>query len=72
MRYRGEFATSKTPRIRAVCVMSLSGINFDIYVIYHYSGLSVISFCEELTVIPENNITQNRTPTISRGLQYSP
>ena len=36
----------------------LSGINFDVYVIYHYPGSSVISFCEELTEILENNITK--------------
>ena len=36
----------------------LSGINFDVYVVYHYPGTSVISFCEELTDILENNITK--------------
>ena len=29
----------------------LSGINFDVHVIYHYPGSSVISFCKELTDI---------------------
>ena len=38
----------------------LSGINFDVYVIYGYPGSSVISFCEELTDILENNITKNK------------
>ena len=38
----------------------LSGINFDVCVIYCHPGSSVISFCEELTDILENNITQNR------------
>ena len=38
----------------------LSGINFDVYVIYHYPGSRVISFYKELTDILENNITQNR------------
>ena len=38
----------------------LSGINFDVYVVYHYLGTSVISFCEELTDILENNITKNK------------
>ena len=38
----------------------LSGINFDVYVVYHYPGTSVISFCEELTDILENNITKNK------------
>ena len=38
----------------------LSGVNFDVYVIYHYPGSSVISFCEELTDILENNITKNK------------
>ena len=51
----------------------LRGINFDVYVIYCYPGSSVISFCEELTDILENNITKKqRTPSTSRGLQYSP
>ena len=31
----------------------LSGINFNVYVVYHYPGTSVISFCEELTDILE-------------------
>ena len=38
----------------------LSGINFDVYVVYQYPGTSVISFCEELTDILENNITDNK------------
>ena len=38
----------------------LSGINFNVCVIFHCPGSSVISFCEELTDILENNITQNR------------
>ena len=38
----------------------LSGSNFDVYVIYCYPGSSVISFCEELTDILENNITKNK------------
>ena len=38
----------------------LSGINFDIYVMCHYPGTSVISFCEELTDVLENNITGNK------------
>ena len=38
----------------------LVGINFDVYVVYHYPGTSVISFCEELTDILENNITKNK------------
>ena len=37
----------------------LSGINFDVYVIYCHPGSSVISFCEELTYILEN-ITKNK------------
>ena len=51
----------------------LSGVNFDVYVIYHYPGWSIISLCEELTDILENNITQNRGYlATSRGFQYSP
>ena len=38
----------------------LSGINFYVYVVYDYPGTSVISFCEELTDILENNITKNK------------
>ena len=38
----------------------LSGINFDVYVVYCYPGTSVISFYEELTDILENNITKNK------------
>ena len=38
----------------------LGGINFEVYVVYHYLGTSVISFCEELTDILENNITKNK------------
>ena len=38
----------------------LSGVNFDVYVVYRYPGTSVISFCEELTDILENNITGNK------------
>ena len=38
----------------------LSGVNFNVYVVYHYPGTSVISFCEELTDILENNITGNK------------
>ena len=37
-----------------------SGVNFDVYVVYHFPGTSVISFCEELTNILENNITGNK------------
>ena len=37
----------------------LSGVNFNVYVVYRYLGTSVISFCEELTNILENNITGN-------------
>ena len=36
----------------------LSGTNFDVYVISHYPGSSVITFCEELTDILKNNITK--------------
>ena len=38
----------------------LSGINFDVYVVYRYPGTRVISFCEELTDILENNITKTK------------
>ena len=38
----------------------LSRINFDVYLVYRYLGTSVISFCEELTDILENNITKNK------------
>ena len=38
----------------------LSGVNFDVHVVYCYLGTSVISFCEELTDILENNITGNK------------
>ena len=38
----------------------LSGVSFDVYMVYHYLGTSVISFCEELTDILENNITGNK------------
>ena len=38
----------------------LSGVNFDVYVVYHYLGTSVISVCEELADILENNITGNK------------
>ena len=41
-------------------IACLSGINFDVYVVYHYPGTSVITFCEELTDILENNITKNK------------
>ena len=34
-RYRGEFATSKTPQIRAVCVMSLSALTHIARFFYH-------------------------------------
>ena len=45
----------------------LSGINFDVYVVYHYPGTSVISFCEELTDILENNITKNKGHLLRLG-----
>ena len=38
----------------------LSGITFEVYVIYRYPGTSIISFCGELTDILENNITKNK------------
>ena len=38
----------------------LSGINFDVNVVYQYLGTSVIRFCEELTDILENNITKSK------------
>ena len=38
----------------------LNGVNFDVYVVYRYPSTSVISFCEELTDILENNITGNK------------
>ena len=45
----------------------LSGINFDVNVVYHYLGTSVISFCEELTDILENNITKNKGQQLLLG-----
>ena len=39
---------------------SLGGVNFEVYIVYRYPGTSVISFCEELTDILENNITRNK------------
>ena len=38
----------------------LSGLNFSVYVVYCYPSTSVISFCEELINILENNITGNK------------
>ena len=46
----------------------LSGFNFDVYVIYHYPGSSVISFCKELTDILEYNTTQNRGHLLLLGV----
>ena len=37
-----------------------SGVNFDVYLVYHYLGTSVITICEELTDILENNIIGNK------------
>ena len=45
----------------------LSGINFDVYVVYRYPGTSVISFYEELTDILENNITKNKGQLLLLG-----
>ena len=45
----------------------LSGINFDIYVIYCYPGSCVISFCEELTDILENTITKMKRHLLPLG-----
>ena len=38
----------------------LSGVNFNVYVVFRYPGTRVISFCEELIDILENNITGNK------------
>ena len=35
-------------------------MKLDVYMVYHYPGTSVTSFCEELTDILENNITKNK------------
>ena len=48
----------------------LSRINFDVYVVYHYLGTSVISFCEELTDILENNITKNKGHLLLSTIYY--
>ena len=45
----------------------LSGITFAVYVVYRYPGTSVISFCEELTDILENNITKNKGQLLLLG-----
>ena len=38
----------------------LSGSNFDVYVVYHYLGTGVISFCDKLTDILENSIRKSK------------
>ena len=45
----------------------LSGVSFNLYVVCHYPGTSVISFCEELTDILENNITGNKDQLLLLG-----
>ena len=57
-----EEMLSQTSKIMEYMNVSahLSGINFDAFVICHYPGSSVRSFCKELTNILEINITQNR------------
>ena len=70
-----EETPSQTSKIMEYMNVSayLSGINFDVYVIYWYPGSSVISFCEELTDVLENNITKNKGHLLLLGdFQYSP
>ena len=45
----------------------LNGANFDVYVVYYFPGTSVISFCEELTNILENDIIGNKGHLILLG-----
>ena len=45
----------------------LNGANFDGYVVYHFPGTSVISFCEELTNILESDIIGNKGHLILLG-----
>ena len=45
----------------------LSGANFDVHVVYCFPCTSVISFCEELTNILENDIIGNKGHLILLG-----
>ena len=45
----------------------LIGANFNVYVVYHFPGTSVISFCKELTDILENDIIGNKGHPILPG-----
>ena len=68
LKVKDETSTQTSKIIKYMKVKAcLSGVNFNVYMVYCYPGTSVISFCEELTDILENNITGNKDHLLLLG-----